>query len=95
MVQLCGGAGDAGFPAPPPPLPAEGWGRSLHLLGRGRGGSAERGRRESRDDILFRETGQGRPVHPKEGNCFVYVQVWIKILMARDIDFEPKMGFRF
>lgn len=76
-------------------MPAEGWRRSLHLLGRGWGGSAVRGRRESRDDIPFRETRQGRPVHPKEGNCFVYVQVWIKILMSRDIDFEPKMGFRF
>lgn len=51
------------------------------------------GGQENKNNTLFTEA-PGGPVYSKDGDCFVYMEVLIKILMARDTDFETKMGFR-
>lgn len=36
----------------------------------------------------------GKSCSSQHGDCFVSVWILIKILMARDIDVEPEVGFR-
>lgn len=51
---------------------------------------------ESRTNMLFWEVLWGRTVYLKHGDPFVFV--WLQgkevISVARDLNFEPKMGFR-
>jgi len=59
------------------------------------GRRAERGQ-ESRANILFREALKADLFVPKmaTGLCVCRFQEKEAILMARDMDFEPRMGFR-
>ena len=63
-------AGDTACPTPPPA--AEYPGEELTHLGLEAGRKAV-SRQERRTTTLFGEVLQGRPVYPKDGNCFVFV----------------------
>lgn len=94
-AALGGCWGLASLPHPHPFQPRAGGGAYTSGWDVGGEGGLWEDRRAGTTHSLFREALQVRPVHPKGGNCFVYMPVLIKILMAWDIDFEPKMGFRF
>lgn len=95
LTQCSSGSMLGILPAPSPSHISWGlWGgKELAHLGLEWGGEGCGGQ-ENKNNSLFREAPRADLFIPKMAIALCTCRFLIKILMARDIDFEPKMGFR-